>query len=80
MRVGRPPAGASVLTVRVSRDGGRTYSAPAALAVPHDDPQTADVLAQLRADRWPPCRCPEHRAAASTSPSTTTAPEAIGAP
>ncbi|MCX4482166.1 hypothetical protein OOK44_38160 [Streptomyces cellulosae] len=70
MRVGRPPAGASVLTVRVSHDGGRTYSAPAALAVPHTAPEAVDVLAQLRADtdRWPPCRCPQHRAAADLSP------------
>ncbi|MFC8408605.1 hypothetical protein ACFUG9_34330 [Streptomyces griseoincarnatus] len=80
MRAGRPPAGASVLTVRVSRDGGRTYSAPAALAVPHPGPEPVDLPAQIRAVRWPPCRCPQHRAAAGASPSTTTAPEAIAAP
>jgi hypothetical protein len=60
----RAPEGASVLTIRVSRDGGRTYSTAAALAAPHDDAATADPLAQLLAAPWPPCQCPTHRAAA----------------
>jgi hypothetical protein len=61
----RAPEGASVITIRVSRDGGRTYSEPAALAMPHEAAaETTDPLAQLRAAPWPPCQCPAHRAAA----------------
>lgn len=59
MRAGRrAPEGASVITIRVSRGGGRTYSEPAALAAPHE---AADPLAQLLAAPWPPCQCPTHR-------------------
>ncbi|MFC8389917.1 hypothetical protein [Streptomyces sp. NPDC057238] len=70
MRGGRrAPEGASVITIRVSRDGGRTYSAPAALATPHDDEaRNADPLAQLVAAPWPPCQCPTHRAAGIPGP------------
>ncbi|MFJ9149117.1 hypothetical protein ACIRP7_13810 [Streptomyces sp. NPDC102270] len=65
MRGGRrAPEGASVITIRVSRDGGRTYSGPAALATPHDDAATVDPLTQLLTAPWPPCQCPAHRAAA----------------
>ncbi|WP_461712327.1 hypothetical protein [Streptomyces sp. DSM 41013] len=64
MRGGRrAPEGASVITISVSRDG-RTYSAPAALAVPHDEEAAADPLAQLLAAPWPTCQCPTHRAPA----------------
>ncbi|MGW0188173.1 hypothetical protein ACWDV7_20710 [Streptomyces sp. NPDC003362] len=66
MRGGRcAPEGASVITIRVSTDGGRSYSAPTVLAAPHHDEQRpADPLAELLAAPWPPCQCPTHRAAA----------------
>ncbi|MET7738356.1 hypothetical protein ABZT02_44880 [Streptomyces sp. NPDC005402] len=61
MRGGRrAPEGASVITIRVSRDNGRTYIETAALAAPHEAP--ADPLAELLAAPWPPCQCPAHRA------------------
>lgn len=67
MRGGRrAPEGASVITIRVSCDGGRTYSEPAALAAPHDQ-APADPLAELLAASWPPCQCPIHRAAGGLS-------------
>jgi hypothetical protein len=71
MRGGRRvPEGASFITIRVSRDGGHTYSSPAALATPHDDPVNPDPLMQLRrySSAWPPCQCPRHRAAPGTIP------------
>ncbi|MFH8797676.1 hypothetical protein [Streptomyces sp. NPDC017941] len=65
MRAGIPHEGASLLTLRVSRDGGRTYDGPGVLVVPHQGAaEDTDPLAELLADRgWPPCRCPLHRRA-----------------
>lgn len=42
-----------MLTLRVSRDGGRTYG-PARVI-----PAGAD-LEPLLSSQWPPCRCPRH--------------------
>jgi hypothetical protein len=62
MRAGTPHDGASLITVRVSRDNGRTYDGPAAVVVPHQwAAQNRDPLAELLAAQWPPCRCPLHR-------------------
>ncbi|MFF8385101.1 hypothetical protein ACF053_15845 [Streptomyces kanasensis] len=44
---GAPP----LLTLRVSRDGGRTWSAPRAY-------RATDRLPPLMSGVWPPCRCP----------------------
>lgn len=61
---GSPHEGASLITVRVSRDGGRTYDSPGALVVPHQwAAENTDPLTQLLASQWPPCRCPLHRQA-----------------
>ncbi|MEU8943565.1 hypothetical protein AB0C97_36855 [Streptomyces goshikiensis] len=45
----RPP----MLTIRVSRDGGRTYG-PARVIPAGSD------LEPLLTSQWPPCRCPRH--------------------
>ncbi|MFJ9662902.1 hypothetical protein ACIRPR_33745 [Streptomyces griseoflavus] len=58
MNAGTRPSGASVLTIAVSRDGGRTYGPPSTLAAPHAWPPDPDT-------GWPPCRCPRHRAPSS---------------
>ncbi|MFJ3162125.1 hypothetical protein [Streptomyces kanasensis] len=42
---------APLLTLRVSRDGGRTWSAPRAY-------RATDRLPPLMSGVWPPCRCP----------------------
>ncbi|MFE1576244.1 sialidase family protein [Streptomyces fradiae] len=51
-----PPAddGRKLLTLRVSRDSGQTWS-PLVEITPADDlpPVTTSV--------WPPCQCPQHR-------------------
>ncbi|UUS31519.1 MULTISPECIES: hypothetical protein [Streptomyces] len=48
----RPEAGAPpLLTLRVSRDGGRTWSAPRVY-------RATDRLPPLMSGVWPPCRCP----------------------
>lgn len=71
MRGGRRvPEGASLITVRVSHDEGRTYDGPAVLVVPHQwAAENTDPLAQLLAGQWPPCRCPIHREAGSPATS-----------
>ncbi|MCL7370422.1 hypothetical protein [Streptomyces ardesiacus] len=45
-----------LMTIRVSRDSGRTYGEQ--IEVTPDD-----WLPPLQADVWPPCQCPRHRAA-----------------
>lgn len=62
VNIGLRPEGASAITVRVSRDGGRTYDRPSAVAIPHQERR--DPLAELRDSLtvWPPCQCPRHRA------------------
>lgn len=42
-----------VLTIRVSRDGGRTYGPPVTV-----DPDR-DVVPEITS-QYPPCRCPLH--------------------
>ncbi len=66
MKAGTAPEGASVITIRVSRDSGHTFTEPAALAAPHE--AAADPLAELIASRWPACQCPQHRAAGLPDP------------
>ncbi|WP_199828379.1 hypothetical protein [Streptomyces sp. XY533] len=52
-----PPAiGRTLLTLRVSRDSGQTWSPP--VAVTTDDNPTP-----LATSQWPPCQCPQHREA-----------------
>ncbi|WP_406127986.1 hypothetical protein [Streptomyces sp. NBC_00989] len=66
MKAGTPAEGASLLTMRISRDGGASYEAPATLAVPHQwADENRDPLADLLNRGWPPCRCPRHREAGS---------------
>lgn len=42
----------SEMTVRVSRDNGRTYSEPQ---------QVKPVKAPEISTAWPPCQCPDHK-------------------
>ncbi|MCP9958608.1 hypothetical protein [Streptomyces sudanensis] len=46
-RAGEPP----LLTLRVSRDGGRTWSAPTIL-------RDREKLTPAYSPAWPPCACP----------------------
>nr|WP_107908880.1 hypothetical protein [Streptomyces chartreusis] len=63
MSAGRYPEGASVIRIGVSLDSGRTYTQRAAIAVPHQ--WAAEMYGPLWTDTgWPPCQCPQHRAAA----------------
>ncbi len=61
MSAGIRPEGASLITVRVSRDGGSTYDRPDVRVVPHQ--WKPDLYTQLLGSRWSPCRCPRHRQA-----------------
>ncbi|NUK94016.1 hypothetical protein HRW16_19695 [Streptomyces lunaelactis] len=46
------------MTIRISRDNGRTYTDPIDVqADPNRPPSNA------WAEGWPPCQCPKHRAA-----------------
>ncbi|MFC8013294.1 hypothetical protein [Streptomyces cinereoruber] len=45
---------APLLTIRISRDSGRTYGPPVTVTT-EDNPQP------LASSQWPPCRCPQHR-------------------
>ena len=69
MSAGIRPKGASLITLRVghvSQDGTTTYDHPDVRVVPH---QVPDLLTQLLMDRWPPCRCPQHRQAGAPATS-----------
>lgn len=46
--------GTPLLTIRVSRDGGKTYETTAVV-------HSGDKLSPLEVSTWPPCRCPLHR-------------------
>jgi hypothetical protein len=47
-----------LMTIRISRDSGRTYTEPIEVrANPNRPPSNA------WAEGWPPCQCPTHRAA-----------------
>ncbi len=50
----RAANGRTLLTLRVSRDGGRTYGPPRTVT-------GADTLPPLLTATWPPCRCPRCR-------------------
>lgn len=43
-----------LLTLRVSRDGGRTWETRREI-------HSTDPLAPLMTSMWPPCQCPRHR-------------------
>jgi hypothetical protein len=45
-----------LLTIRVSRDSGRTYGEPIEYLA-------GDYLPPIQTNEWPPCQCPKHRAA-----------------
>ncbi|MDV9190943.1 hypothetical protein R6L23_22475 [Streptomyces sp. SR27] len=50
-----PPAiGRTLLTLRVSRDSGKTWG-------PLVEVTTDDNLVPLNTSAWPPCQCPKHR-------------------
>ncbi|GAA1011612.1 hypothetical protein ACFQWA_00005 [Streptomyces thermogriseus] len=60
MRADDRPEGASRLTLRISTDGGRTYSDRETVTVDHERAvRTAAGLLGLITS-WPPCRCPAH--------------------
>lgn len=44
----------ALLTLRVSRDSGRTWASRTVV-------RSTDTLAPLLTSLWPPCRCPLHR-------------------
>ncbi|MFG3223068.1 hypothetical protein [Streptomyces sp. NPDC048185] len=44
------------MTIRVSRDGGRTYGELIEV-------EPVGFLPPVQIDQWPPCQCPKHRAA-----------------
>ncbi|MEW2553673.1 hypothetical protein AB0957_18300 [Streptomyces zhihengii] len=46
--------GRPLLTLRVSRDSGRTWS-------PLVEIISADKLVPVSSSTWPPCECPQHR-------------------
>ncbi|MGW1008203.1 hypothetical protein [Streptomyces chartreusis] len=46
------------MTIRISRDGGRTYADPIEVRPNPNLPPT-----NAWAEGWPPCDCPKHRAA-----------------
>lgn len=50
------PVDRPLMTLRVSRDGGRTWS-PVREVWPDD----CDVAPWSLCDYWPPCTCPRHR-------------------
>lgn len=45
-----------LLTIRVSRDSGRTYGEPI-------EYRPDDELPPMQSQAWPPCQCPKHQAA-----------------
>lgn len=47
-----PPA--RLMTIRVSRDSGKTYGAPIEV-------RAGDDLPPMWTSIWPPCGCPQHR-------------------
>lgn len=51
---GSEPQGRPLMTLRVSRDGGRTWS-PIQEIRPDDSGLSPQMLSA-----WPPCRCPRH--------------------
>lgn len=53
-----PPTGGPRLTIRVSRDSGRTWG-PRHLVIP------GDRLPEWESSAWPPCECPKHRQTAT---------------
>lgn len=44
------------MTMRVSRDGGRTYG-------PQMEVRTGEVPVPMYTQQYPPCQCPQHRGA-----------------
>ncbi|MFE7620943.1 hypothetical protein [Streptomyces sp. NPDC057496] len=46
--------GPVLMSLRVSRDGGRTYG-------PVREFRRGDDLPPLESSTWPPCQCPRHR-------------------
>lgn len=53
-----PPARETRMTIRVSRDSGRTYG-------PTTKVRTGDDVPPPMTSTWPPCECPRHRQTAT---------------
>jgi hypothetical protein len=51
---GRDDPEPPLMTIRVSRDSGRTYG-------PRIDVRPTDNLQPDATSAWPPCQCPKHR-------------------
>ncbi|WP_424213212.1 hypothetical protein ACN20G_14640 [Streptomyces sp. BI20] len=59
---GAAPAGEAVMTLRVSRDGGRSWG-PRWTVIPDRRAGSREY-----APRWPPCRCPRCRSHSAAPP------------
>jgi hypothetical protein len=51
---GQQPTDVPLLTLRVSRDSGRTWDTRRVIS-------NRDNLVPLLTSQWPPCLCPKHR-------------------